>query len=295
MKTNPIAVRRMITLLAGVSLCALSFILPGCSDNKQPATASTSAGSGKVIIKGSNTIGEELAPRLIAEYKKEHPDTAFELESKATGYGLAALLAGQCDIAAASRAPIKDEQELAKSRGVELAEHVIGAYGVEVVVHANNPVGKLTLDQVRDIFTGTIQNWKEVGGPDAAIHLYVRDPISGTYLGFRELAMDNKPYTAGIRTFTNYDGIVQAVGQDTSGIGYSGIDGTIKAGVKALSIKDIVPSATAVNEGKYPYARVLRLYTNKAKEAAPARDFLAFVQSTRGQDILKQMGFVPHP
>src|SRR5207302_3262919 len=138
MKTDRLAAHKIIKLLAVVSLCALSFILPGCSDNKQPATASTSAGSGKVIIKGSNTIGEELAPRLIAEYKKEHPDTAFELESKATGYGLAALLAGQCDIAAASRAPIKDEQELAKSRGVELSDHVIGSYSIAVLVNSGN-------------------------------------------------------------------------------------------------------------------------------------------------------------
>src|SRR5437016_14083060 len=127
-----------------VNLVLLGLLVAGCSDNKQPATPT--GASGKIVIKGSNTIGEELAPRLIAEYKKDHPNAVFELESKATGYGLAALLAGQCDIAGASRAPIKDEQDLAKSRGVELAEHVIGAYGVEVVVHANNPVGNLTLD-----------------------------------------------------------------------------------------------------------------------------------------------------
>src|SRR5207237_10238569 len=104
----------------------------------QPTTAGSRAPV-KVIIKGSNTIGEELAPRLIAEYKKEHPDAVFELESKATGYGLAALLAGQCDIAGASRAPIKDEQELAKARGIELKDHVIGSYSVAVIVHSSNP------------------------------------------------------------------------------------------------------------------------------------------------------------
>src|SRR5205085_7040459 len=132
---------RVALCATSVILCAL--LLSACSDNKQPGTPGSRA-AGKVIIKGSNTIGEELAPRLIAEYKKEHPDAVFELESKATGYGLAALLAGQCDIAAASRAPIKDEQELAKSRSIELGEHVIGSYGVEVVIHASNPVGTLT-------------------------------------------------------------------------------------------------------------------------------------------------------
>ena len=277
-----------------INLCLTGLLVTGCSENKQPAPATTAA-SGKVIIKGSNTIGEELAPRLIAEYKKEHPDAVFELESKATGYGLAALLAGQCDIAGASRAPIKDEQELAKARGIELNDHVIGTYSVAVIVNGGNSIGNLTPEQVRDIFTGAVGNWKDVGGPDTPIHLFVRDPISGTYLGFRELAMENKPYTAGIKTFTNYDGIMQAVAQDASGIGYVGLDLGSKGGVKAVSIREIAPNAASVNSGKYPYVRTLRLYTDKSKEAAPARDFIQFVQSSKGQDILREMGFVPHP
>src|SRR5947208_13999897 len=148
-------------------------ILVGCSEKVETPPApgkGPSAARDKVVIKGSNTIGEELAPRLIAEYKKDHPNAVFELESKATGYGLAALLAGQCDIAGASRAPIKDEQDLAKARGIELKDHVIGSYSVAVIVHSSNPIANLTPEQVRDIFTGTIQNWKDVGGPDAPIH-----------------------------------------------------------------------------------------------------------------------------
>src|SRR5437016_9942811 len=147
-----------------VNLVLLGLLVAGCSDNKQPATPT--GASGKIVIKGSNTIGEELAPRLIAEYKKDHPNAVFELESKATGYGLAALLAGQCDIAGASRAPIKDEQELAKARGIELNDHVIGSYSVAVIVNGGNSIGNLTPEQVRDIFTGAVGNWKDVGGPD---------------------------------------------------------------------------------------------------------------------------------
>jgi len=191
-----------LSCLASLFVC---LAVSGCSGNKDAAPPRT---DGKISIKGSNTVGEELGPQLIAEYKKEHPGAEFDLESKATGYGLAALLAGQCDIAAASRTPIKDELSLAQSRGVELNDYVIGSYSVAVVVNSNNPVADLTVAQVRDLFTGTIKNWKELGGPDAPVQLYVRDPISGTYLGFRELALDNKPYGAGLKTFTNYSGIV---------------------------------------------------------------------------------------
>jgi phosphate transport system substrate-binding protein len=275
-----------LSCLASLFVC---LAVSGCSGNKDAAPPRT---DGKISIKGSNTVGEELGPQLIAEYKKEHPGAEFDLESKATGYGLAALLAGQCDIAAASRTPIKDELSLAQSRGVELNDYVIGSYSVAVVVNSNNPVADLTVAQVRDLFTGTIKNWKELGGPDAPVQLYVRDPISGTYLGFRELALDNKPYGAGLKTFTNYSGIVHAVSEDPNGIGYCSIELAAK-GVKPISVQGTAPTIAAINQGKYPYTRTLRFYTAKSSEPAGAREFVQFAQSARGQKVLAETGNVP--
>jgi phosphate transport system substrate-binding protein len=249
--------------------------------------------SGATILSGSNTVGEELAPRLIAEFKKAHPTAVFQTEFKGTGYGVAGLIGGLSDIAAASRPLSVNEQELAKNRNVQCNDYVIGTYSIGVVVNAGNGVANLTKDQVRDIFTGVIQNWKEVGGPDAAIHLYIRDPISGTHLGFRELAMENKPYGANMKPFTSYDSIAQAVGNDTAGIGYCSLELLTKSGVKAVSIGGIAPTAATVNQGQYPYARPLHLLTDKAKEPTTAHDFIQFVQSPAGQQVLNEMGFVP--
>jgi phosphate transport system substrate-binding protein len=285
---------RSMRLVRGIGLFSLGLVVAGCPARKEaPEPPAARRTEGKVIIKGSNTIGEELAPRLIAEYKKEHSTADFQIEPKATMYGLAALRVGQCDIAAASREALKEELELAHGLGIELNEYIIGAYSVAVVVNAGNPVADLKREQVRDIFTGAIQNWKNVGGPDAPIHLYIRDPISGTYLGFQELAVENKPYASGSKMSTNYAGIVQAVAQDPNGIGYSSIALAKNAGVKAVSIGGVAPSAESVNKGQYPYARMLRLYTNKTKEPPTARDFIKFVQSPRGQEVLAQAGFVP--
>src|SRR5262245_51212584 len=197
---------------AGFPFCVLicaSVLIGGCSGSK----------SEKVVIRGSNTIGEELVPRLIAEYKKEHPGVAFDLEFKGTAYGFGALMGGLCDIAAASREVSMNELRLARDRGMEFNNYIIGSYSVAVIVNDANPVTNLTLVQVRDIFMGAIQNWKEVGGADTPVNLYIRDPISGTYLGFRELAVENKPYALVLKTFTNYEGIVHAVAKDPQGIG----------------------------------------------------------------------------
>jgi len=279
-------------------LIVLALLMAGCPAAKQEADTAVEArkpGDGtKVVIRGSNTFGEELGPRLIAEFKKDHPSADFDLGPKATGYGMAALIAGQCDIAGASRLPNSEEEELAKMRNVQLADYIIGAYGVAVVANANNPVGNLTTNQIREIFTGVIQNWKDVGGADAPIHLYVRDPISGTYLGFRELAMENKPYGHAQMLFSNYAAILQAVGEDPNGIGYASVGSAKSSGVKAVSIGGVEPSFDAVNKHTYPYARVLHLYTNKNQETPTVHDFIMFVESPNGQQVLQQMGFVPH-
>ena len=274
---------RRITLVGSLSLIVLSVVAVGCGK------------PGKITIRGSNTFGEELAPRLIAEYRKEHPTVVFDTEYKGTTYGMGALMVERCDIAAASRPVSTNELQLAKDRNIEFNDHVIGAYSVAVIVNAGSPIGNLTRDQVRDIFTGAVINWKEVGGPDAPIHLCSRDEISGTHLGFRELAMENKPYALGLKAFTNYLGIIQKVGQDANGIGYASIDLVSKDGVKAVSIGGVAPTIASVNGGQFPYARVLHLYTDKMKESPTTRDFVQFVQSKRGQEILTRMGFVPRP
>ena len=268
--------------------------LAGCSDSENKQSAALPASGVKVVIKGSNTVGEELAPRLIAEFKKDHPSAAFEIETKGSGSGFWGVIAGVCDMAAASRTPITDEQQQAKARGIEFKDYVIGSYGVAVVANGANPVANLTRDQIRDIFTGIIQNWKDVGGPDAPIHLYVRDPISGTYLGFREMALQDKAYTTNHASeLKTYKAIVEAVAKDQGGIGYSSIPDASAGGVKTISVDGIAPSAGSIREGKYPYARTLHFYTNKDKETGPATEFIQFVQSPKGQEIVSQAGNVP--
>lgn len=272
-------------LLQNLGVILLSLAVASCAPKKTET----------IVIRGSNTIGEELAPSLIAAYKKEHPGVAFDLEFKGTSYGLGALMVDRSDIAAASRPLTTNELELARDRDIAFNDYVIGSYSVAVIVNAKSPLANLTTNQVRDIFTGAVQNWKDVGGPDAPIHLHIRDLISGTHLGFQELAMEKKPYALHPKTFTNDTAIVSAVAQDANAIGYSSLESAKKPGVKAISIGGVAPTLGSVNQSQYPYARLLHFYTNKAKESADARDFIQFVQSSPGQGILNQMGFVGKP
>ena len=275
----------MKTFLKKASLILTLAIIGGCSE--QPAE--------NILIRGSNTFGEELAPRLGDEYARAHPGVRFDFEFKGTPYGLGALMVDRCDIAASSRLVNTNDIELAKDRNVEFADHLIGFYSVAVVVNAKNPVANLTRQQVHDIFTGTVKNWSEVGGPDAPIKIYIRNPVSGTHLGFQELALNTNAYAMGVKTFIDYATLDHAVATDPNGIGYSSFSTSIKIGVKMVSIDNIQPNDQNVQKGTYPYARPLHLYTNKGKETKAAADFVDFVTSSTGQRILAEMDFVPHP
>ncbi len=245
-----------------------------------------------VRIKGSNTFGEEMAPQLIEDFAAFRPGVTVELESKGSGSGIAGLLEGACDIAASSRAMSEDEMRLARSRRVVLRNHTIGYYGVAVVVHPDNPVKNLTDAQVRDLFTGAITNWRDVGGEEAPVHVLIRDPVSGAYLGFQELAMERKPYVQSARMFTSYHTMSQTVMEDRHAVGYVGMTLAAHDGVRALTINGVEPQASNVAAQLYPYARQLRLYTDHARENAGTKAFVSYVRSKRGQQIMEDLGFV---
>jgi phosphate transport system substrate-binding protein len=260
-------------------------IIGGCSE--QPSEV--------VVIRGSNTFGEELAPRLRDVYTGAHPSVRFDMEFKGTPYGLGALMVDRCDIAASSRLVNTNDIELAKDRNVEFADHLVGYYSVAVVVNSKNPLSNLTKQQVHDIFTGTVKNWNEVGGADAPIKLYIRNPVSGTHLGFQELALGTNAYAIGVKTYLDYASLDNAVAADPNGVGYSSFSTSSKGGVKMVSIDNSQPTVENVQKGAYPYARPLHLYTNKGKEKKPADDFVDFVTSGPGQKIVAEADFVQHP
>src|SRR5688572_14686496 len=107
-------------------------------------TEVAAASDSSVVIKGSNTFGEELGPLLIARYSTVEPTMTFILESQGSSSGIAALLAGKCDVAASSRTLTEDERRLAKVGHLKLNTYVIGYYGVAVIVNAQNPVHNLS-------------------------------------------------------------------------------------------------------------------------------------------------------
>ncbi len=247
----------------------------------------------KLSIKGSNTYGEELGPRLAAVFREQNPSILIEQESLGSASGISALLDGTCDIAASSRAFNEDEQRLALSRGIKVKSTVIGYYGVAVVVNEKNPVKSLSDRAVQDIFTGKVTNWKQVGGPDLPIEVLIRDATGGTHLGFQELAMNRQPYAASARGFVSYTELADVVAASPNAVGYVGMNLVTHAGLHAVSINGIPPNDLSVNEGMYPYVRAVRLFTREDSIRKAAERFIRFARSKSGQKLVESVGFVP--
>jgi phosphate transport system substrate-binding protein len=253
--------------------------------------ASALAGE-RLVIKGSNTYGELLGKKLAAEFQRLHPGVEFDQESKGTATGYAALLSGECDLAAASRPATEDELRLARSRGIQIRMHTVGYYGIAVVVHAGNPIRSLTDRQVREIFTGATKRWSQLGGPDQPIRVYVADPSLGTYLGFQELALGKAAYSPAATALPGYAEIAAGVRGDAQGIGYVTFALAGQEGVRAVLINGVAANDLAVNHRLYPYARQVWLASNPRRESAVARRFLRFVQSRPGQQAVEAAGFI---
>lgn len=243
-------------------------------------------------IKGSNTFGEELGPRLISAFTRTRPDWRIDLEARHSGFGILALLDGECDIAASSRPINEDEARLARSRGIKLRTHTIGYYGIAVIVHPDNPVKNLADHQVRDIFTGAIDNWQAIGGRSSPIAVHIIGESAGTHFGFQELALERRPYSETAIRHGTYSDIGKAVAADPRAIGFIALPFAAGLPVRAVSINGIAPTPFAVSDNLYPFARMLRFYTNAKTESKAASEFIRFVRSTAGQNVIEEAGFV---
>ncbi len=268
-----------------VAATALLLILTGfpCSAGADTET---------LQIEGSTTVGP-IAEAFAEYFMTTHPKIHITVKKTGSGDGAAALVDGRCDIAAMSRFMKDKEFQQAVEHGVLPVAHAVAMDGVCIIVHPSNPVKTLTTEQVRRIFTGEINNWNQVGGPDRSIVKISRDTSSGTYETFHNLVM-NKEKLAGDVEYVNSNPQAHARVKTTPGaIAYVGL-GFIDENVRALEIDGVFPDRRTIASGVYPISRPLFLFTNGYPELGSAvHAFCTFYLSEEGQEIVDAKGFVP--
>jgi len=267
--------------------------------------ARAAADSGAAIYienKGSDTM-VNLALAWAERYQDAREGVQISVTGGGSGTGIAALLNDTVDLANASR-QIKDEEvETARGNGVEPIEFVVARDAIAVIVHPENPVNALTLEQISDIYSGLINNWSEVGGEDRPIVRLSRETNSGTHVYFLEVVLrlgekDNKTFFAqNTLLLPSSEGIIHEVRQNPNAIGYDGL-GYVPHDLKVLAIAEktggayVRPSIATVNSGTYPIARDLYIYTAGQPEGA-TREYLDWIFSEEAQTIVSDLGFVP--
>src|SRR5581483_3739146 len=251
--------------------------------------------AGNITVKGSDTL-VILAQKWAEVYMSTHPDVKIQVTGGGSGVGFAALQNQGTDIADASR-PIKPKEvgDCIKAFGKRPKEYKVAVDGLSVYVNNDNPVKELDLEQLAGIFTGQIQNWKEVGGKDAPITVYSRENSSGTYEFFKEHVLKGKDFAANAQTMPGTAALLQAINNDPNGIGYGGA--AYGAGARALGIKKdanakaVEPNEETVLNQTYPIWRYLYNYVNPALDKGDIRAYLDWIRSDEGQKIVKEVGY----
>jgi phosphate transport system substrate-binding protein len=251
---------------------------------------------------GSDTM-VNLALAWAEAFQNEHPDTRIAVTGGGSGTGIAALINGTIDIANASRQIKKEEIDLAGANRITPIEHIVARDAIAVIVHPSNPVERLTLPQISDIYTGKITNWKQVGGEDRPIVLLSRESNSGTHVFFLEQVIrlgDSKSkalFAPDTLLLPSSEGIMAEVQQNPNAIGYDGL-GYVTPAVKKIAVaRDanglfVLPGIESVNDETYPIARDLYMYT-VGRPTGQITRYLEWIASPAGQKIVAELGFVP--
>lgn len=264
--------------------------------------AAYGAGRNVLQIKGSDTM-VNLAQSWAEAFMEKNPEANMAVTGGGSGTGIAAILSGTCDIAQSSRDLTPEEKAKAEGTGLPVKETTVAYDGIAVIVNLNNPVSQLTVGQLADIFSGKIQNWKEVGGKDRPILVLSRERNSGTHIFFLEHvvrrgnAKGPEEFSSEALMMPSSQAIVEEIQTSEEGIGYVGL-GYVTEDEKVLAIAKeekepyIKPTAETVLSGQYPIARPL-LFLTRGETKSTVKEFIDFVISPEGQEIVEALDFVP--
>ena len=268
------------------TLIALSVLAP---------VVSSAAAQAAVTIKGSDTM-VILGQRWAEEYMQKNPEKQIQVTGGGSGTGISALINGTTDICQASRAMKAAEKSKLRDRyastGVEIP---VARDGLSIYVNESSPLTEISTGQLKDIFTGKVTNWKELGGPDNKIIVYSRENSSGTYVFFKEHILEGRDFSPRAQTMPGTASVVNAVAKEKFGIGYGG--GAYAKGIKILKVKKdggtaVAPELKTVQDGSYPLARPLFFYT-KNKPSGDVKAFVDWVLSSEGQAVVEKVGYYP--
>lgn len=247
-----------------------------------------------LVIKGSDTLGGQLVPRLAEAFQREHPEVRFEIASEGSSTGIVAVLEGGADLAMSSRPISERDRAMARRLGKELRAITIALDAIVVIVHPENERRNFALREVEQLFCGDLRNWVSVSGRAGPVYLYTRHTASGTYSRFQELAMRKRDYSSHAQKMAGNEQIAMEVARNPLGIGYVSRQQAGARGVAVCRLDGIEPTVGALVSERYPLLRQLWLVQEAGMGTPMEEAFVAFSRSEVARQIILSSGFVPY-
>jgi len=277
------------SILLVVSLLLVAALIAACGSTSTPGApiSDPTADNTTVTLSGSTTV-QPLAEKLAEAYMTENTGVRIDVQGGGSSVGVKAAAEGTSDIGMASR-EIK-ESELTEFPNLKI--FVIARDGIAIVAHPDVPVSDLTVEQVRDIFSGKITNWKELGGEDQNLIVVSREEGSGTRSAFEEMVMGEDALIAATAILQASNGSVRTTVSTTPySIAYLSF-GYLDDTVKSISIDGVAAIEQNAADGSYPIVRPLNMLTN-GEPAGMVKAFLDFILSEAGQKLVVEDGYIP--
>lgn len=245
--------------------------------------------AGKLVLKGSTTV-LPIAQKVTEAYMALHTETVITLSGGGSGNGIKAIIDGTATIGNSSRFIKDKEVKQAVDQNVYPVPHRIALDCIVPVINPKNPVTNLTKAQLKDIYTGKVTNWKDVGGNDRKIVVITRDSSSGTFDAWKDLVLDKERTTPRALTQPSNGGLVTQIASTEGAIGYIAL-GYINKDIKVVSVDGVKGSEQTAKSGRYTVSRPLFMFTSGWPEGETL-DFINFILSPKGQALVKEAGSI---
>lgn len=268
--------KKIAALLCGVVM--VSGLVVGCGSGN-----SSSGNTAKITVSGSTSVGPTI--EVLAEAYEKNNEVKIEVQQVGSSAGIKNTMEGTSNLGMSSR-DLKDEE----AKNVEGTKIAID--GIAVITNKNNKVEDLTVEQIKDIFTGKITNWKEVGGVDAEIVVVSREEGSGTRDGFQDiLGFGSEELIRNAQICDGSGNIKSTVEGNENAIAYISF-GYVKDGIKSVKVDGVEANDDNVIAGTYPISRPFLVVNKKDGLSDEAKAFVDFIMSEEGQNIVAEEGFI---
>lgn len=280
--------------VAALAVIIATGMLAGCGNKELENQGNTAAQelSGTITASGSSAL-QPLAERVAIQFTEENPEVTINVQGGGSGTGLTQVLQGAVDI---GNSDIYAEEKFKPEEAKALVDHKVAVVGFAIVINNKVNVDNLSKTDLIKIFTGQINNWKEVGGQDLPIQLINRPKSSGTRATFKKYGLDGRDEAEGVSLQQDSSGAVKNTIAATDGaIGYlalSYITEAVRKEVKVSKLDNVEANKENITAGKYPIWSYEHMYT-KGEPTGITKSYLDYMVSNEVKFIVEKLGYIP--